>query len=84
MPRWRSRITLAVKGVRVERLQDISHPDASAEGVDYVTAGQFTAATEGFVHGFRLLWNSINAKRGFGWDVDPWVWVVEFERASAT
>jgi len=28
---------------------------------------------------FMHLWNSINAKRGFGWDVNPWVWVVETE-----
>lgn len=30
--------------------------------------------------GFTRLWNSINAKRGFGWDVNPWVWVVEFKK----
>lgn len=29
---------------------------------------------------FRELWDSINAKRGFGWDVNPWVWVIEFHR----
>ncbi len=29
---------------------------------------------------YRELWNSINAKRGFGWDVNPWVWVVSFKR----
>ena len=28
------------------------------------------------------LWNSINAKRGFSWDANPWVWVVEFELIS--
>ena len=32
---------------------------------------------------FMLLWDSINAKRGYGWDTDPWVWVVEFERVDA-
>lgn len=31
---------------------------------------------------FAALWDSINAKRGFGWDVNPWVWVVEFERVE--
>lgn len=29
---------------------------------------------------FRALWNSINAARGYGWEVNPWVWVVEFKR----
>jgi hypothetical protein len=29
---------------------------------------------------FQILWNSINAKRGFDWDLDPWVWVIEFRK----
>ena len=29
---------------------------------------------------FRSLWDSINAKRGFGWDTNPWVWVIQFKR----
>jgi hypothetical protein len=28
---------------------------------------------------FKRLWDSLNAKRGFGWDTNPWVWVVGFE-----
>ena len=35
-----------------------------------------------YAGGFRHLWNSINAKRGFGWDTNPWVWVIEFKRVN--
>ena len=28
---------------------------------------------------FAKLWDSINAKRGCGWKMNPWVWVVEFK-----
>lgn len=80
MPRWASRITLEVTDVRVERVQEIetSPEDMLAEGV--------TAVTEAAVHlafEFRKLWDSINAKRGFGWDVNPWVWVVSFKVLDA-
>lgn len=29
--------------------------------------------------GFAELWDKINKKRGFGWDSNPWVWVVQFQ-----
>ena len=32
---------------------------------------------------FRNLWDSINKKRGYGWDKNPWVWVVEFKRITS-
>lgn len=32
------------------------------------------------VRSFQSLWDSINAGRGFGWDTNPWVWVIEFRR----
>ena len=28
---------------------------------------------------FQRLWDSINAKRGYGWDVNPWVWALTFK-----
>jgi hypothetical protein len=69
MPRWASRITLEVVDVRVQRLQDINQRDAMAEG----TNGK---------HSYATLWDSLNAKRGFGWGTNPWVWVIEFKRVS--
>lgn len=34
----------------------------------------------GLVRTFADLWNGLNAKRGFGWDVNPWVWCIEFRK----
>lgn len=76
MPRWASRITLEITGVRVERLQDISEADVKAEGINPETnnSGRMHRAL------YRELWNQLNAKRGYGWDANPWVWVIEFKR----
>jgi len=75
MPRWASRITLEVTDVRVERLQSISYKDAEAEGVQ-VSGGALVRNTR---FGFELLWNSVYKKRGFDWDANPYVWVIEFK-----
>lgn len=89
MPRWASRITLEVTGLRVERLQDISEADAYAEGVGTPSAvalmrsvhGGSTQSADARVW-FRSLWDSLNAKRA-PWSSNPWVWVVEFKRITA-
>jgi len=73
MPRWASRINLEITDVRVERLQDISEDDARAEGINN-PLGSLA------LNIFPSLWDSINLKRGYGWDSNPWVWVVEFKR----
>jgi hypothetical protein len=77
MPRWASRITLEVTGVRAERLQDISEDDAKAEGVEPL-ARQIGTDYRG---AFQNLWDSINKDRT-PWDSNPWVWVVEFRRVE--
>jgi hypothetical protein len=74
MPRWASRITLELTGVRIERLQDISDADARAEGWPGDVALQ--APREWYAG----LWDVLNAARGFGWDINPWVWTVGFRR----
>ena len=90
MPRTAARLFLKVTNIRVERLQDITQEDIESEGLwfysqeyrdeickwrDCVSAIRGTRKKY-----FKKLWNSINSKRGYGWDVNPWVWVVEFER----
>ena len=79
MPRWASRITLEIADVRVERVQEISEDDALAEGIESPHTGptEWSEPAEA-IYEFRRLWDSINAKRGFGWDVNPWVWIIEF------
>ena len=91
MKREYCRINLEITDIRIERVQDISEEDAKSEGsipgdvsmfddteiqlLDYPHKKKDTP----FKNGFSLLWDSINEKRGFGWDVNPWVWVVEFK-----
>jgi hypothetical protein len=88
MPRYASRITLEVTGVRVERLQDISEADSIAEGIEsgpegfHVDGGRHFHAASARESYFSL-WDSLNAARGYGSDINPWVWVVEFKRVPA-
>lgn len=84
MPRWASRLTLRITDVRVERVQEISQQDAIAEGCESPLAGTELESLPGdYVAdertSFAILWNSLNAKRGYGWDVNPWVWAITFE-----
>ena len=85
MPRWASRITLRITEIRVERVRDINEAGAIAEGIERSKIEQHLwRAYEGATGtcpraAFALLWNSINEARGFGWDANPWVWVICFE-----
>jgi len=95
MPREAARIFLKVTNVRVERLQDITEEDAIAEGVSWLDEACYSnngwtptlydldsGGSPVFRDGFTALWDSINAKRGYGWETNPWVWVIEFEKIS--
>lgn len=70
MPRSMSRILLEITAVRVERLQDISHEDAMAEGMPIDDA----------IYDYSRLWESLNGPGS--WAANPWVWVVEFRRVA--
>ncbi|MCK7547173.1 hypothetical protein ACFPQA_04270 [Marinobacter koreensis] len=81
MPRWASRITLEITSVRIERLQDISGEDSAAEGVTGPIGSPraYGVVTKQFARDqFMRLWESINGPDS--WHVNPWVWVIEFER----
>lgn len=90
MPRWASRITLEITGVRVERLQEISEEDAKKEGIE--SEGGDPKMWKSYnpklgwlsvddpAMSYRTLWESINGPGS--WDANPWVWVIEFRRVE--
>lgn len=79
MPREAARLFLRVTDVRVERVQDILCGDMKREGVipKTVTGGQYQQWHNDY---FKPAWDARNAKRGYGWDSNPFVWVISFER----
>lgn len=86
MPRKLSRINLGIEHISVERIQDISEDDAWAEGINekeankrpYIDKYGVGCATAVFSN----LWESINAKRGYGWAENPWVFCYKFRRIT--
>ncbi|ELY4660411.1 hypothetical protein SNO30_003083 [Cronobacter sakazakii] len=84
MPRWASRITLEITGVRVERLASITEEDARAEGVQQIRGGfwrhyqpEWTQHQLSARGSFVTLWKSIYGEES--WQANPWVWVIEFK-----
>jgi hypothetical protein len=78
MPRWASRLTLEITGVRVERVQTISEEDAIAEGCfdEKEHDGSLPSQI------YRQLWDALNAKRGYSWESNPFVWVLSFRQVT--
>lgn len=74
MPRKASRIMLEVTRVRVERLQEISRGDAMAEGCPFQNMAKGADPRKWYAD----LWKTINGPGS--WDLNPWVWVIEFKR----
>lgn len=95
MPKEAARIWLKVTDVSVERLQDITEDGAKAEGI-YTPNCRGCNATfrcdfwnEGYneFDEFMEIWDSTIKKSDidhYGWQANPWVWVIEFERCKKT
>lgn len=81
IPRWASRLTLEITNVRVERVQEINAAECMAEGVikDPLTVQYRQDIAIGR---FAEVWDELNAKRGYSFDSNPWVWVIEFQKVS--
>lgn len=90
MPRFASRLLLEITDIRVERLNDISEADCEKEGFRFYPLSRIcfkpcsTKHPSG--HGsnnyksiFGEYWDTLNAKKGYQWSSNPWVWVVEFK-----
>ena len=82
MPKEAARIFLRVTDVRVERLQDVDEGQARKEGflndIDLINGTGKSAAKH-----FSELWDStVKPDDKYGWNANPWVWVIEFERIN--
>lgn len=74
-----SRINLKIINIRVERLQDISGKDAIAEGwPSHEEPFPLINAENKALAWFKNLWELLNKKKGYGWNENPWVWVIKF------
>lgn len=97
MPKEAARIWLKVKDVRVERIKDMTDKDALNEGAqgvkcDHAGLGPYgctdcmnTGWLEPPILEFIGIWDSTIKKSDlnrYGWDANPWVWVIEFERCE--
>lgn len=81
MPKEATRIWLKVTDVKPERLQNMWASDVSKEGLLFTKPH----TAEEMLKKFERLWNSTIKKSDialYGWDANPWVWVIEFERCE--
>ena len=94
MPKEAARIFLRVTDIRVERLQEMPHDAPKKEGIHYCecpdgfTWNSHTTMQDCYINpmgAMKALWNSTVKKSDletYGWDANPWVWVIGFERIS--
>lgn len=94
MPRWASRFTGKITGLRAERLREISLSDIEAEGIrtKHKHAIDFDSGMrmpESNYHqwqrvAFIELWDSLNANRKWGhsWAYNPWAWRISYQEVK--
>lgn len=84
MPRWAARLMLEVVSIRVERLHEVTDEEALLEGVEPDRAHGLGHPddADSARERYRALWDAINSGRGYGWNVNPWVWRIEFKRLA--
>lgn len=97
MPKAACRIWLQITDIRVERLQNISEQDAIAEGVErwveerlrskpthykvyYYDDDDDSTYSSSAITSYETLWQKINGKDS--WNLNPWVWVIEFQKVE--
>ena len=88
MPKEAARIWLKVTDVRAERLQNITEDGAKAEGANWKNGknvGWEEKMWRTAIERFAKIWDSTIKKSDldrYGWDANPWVWVIEFGRCE--
>lgn len=95
MPRWVSRLHLKIVNVDLQKLHNISEDDIRKEGIFLPPQFTGIINGEPVENDawwdvdrqemkdpwsfFAEDWDMVNAKRGYPWKMNPWVWVVEFQ-----
>ena len=80
MPRWASRLDVENKGVRIERLQDISMNECLLGGAKEFAEMYHVVKTP--KNHYREIWDSIHKKHGHGWNTNPYVWILDLGRVE--
>lgn len=84
MPKEAARIFLRVTRVRLQRLRDISPDQCAAEGIE-LFCGPVDAREAYYISSFAALWDTTIPPADlhkYGWEANPWVWVIDFERCK--
>jgi hypothetical protein len=84
MRRQRSRLLLEIKDIRVQQVQEIDEADAQREGWAFEGLNLNQSYDPVTMHTarqwYRSEWDRLNAKRGYPWEENPWVWAISFKR----